>query len=81
MNPTTLYLTPRGDFAPAGSLTPEEAVAVRDQLLAEDLPRLRAAALDAVLASTPTGFAISPRAAGPGIRGVAGPAFTLRQVA
>lgn len=79
----SLYETPRGDFAPAPSLTVEEALALRDHLTLDDLTLLRAEALDAVLAAGESGFAtavVSTRR-GPGLVGVRGPAFNARKVA
>jgi hypothetical protein len=52
MNPVNLYATGKGDFAPASSLTPSEAVAVRDELSPEEiLHDLTAEAREAVLRS------------------------------
>ena len=37
MNPLNLFATTQGDFAPASSLTAEEAVAVRNQLSVDEI--------------------------------------------
>ena len=52
MNPVNLYLTAKGDFAPASSLTVEEALELKNQLSPDEiLDDLRADARAAVLAS------------------------------
>jgi hypothetical protein len=74
----TLYETPRGDHAPASSLTPDEAVALRDVILIADIGDLRPAARAAFFAASETGFAMG--SCGPRIVGVRGPAFDLLEV-